>query len=154
MRIFMEQRRYKKMTTAFASVIFLFICDRILKYWALAGLYHTKIDIIKGWFSFELFKNAAIAFSIPLPPFVIIPLTIIVIAALVVFFLQRLRCYWGSVEVGCLFIVSGAISNLYDRLQYGFVVDYLNFIWWPVFNIADVMISAGVALILWQIVRR
>jgi signal peptidase II len=150
----MEQRRYKKMTTAFAGVIFLFACDRILKYWALAGLYHTKIDIINNWLSFELFKNEAIAFSIPLPQLVIIPLTIIIIAALVIFLAQRLRCYWGLVEIGCLFIIGGALSNLYDRLQYGFVVDYLNFIWWPVFNLADVMISAGVALILWKIVRR
>jgi len=150
----MEQRRYKKMTTAFASVIFLFVCDRILKYWALAGLYHTKIDIIKSWFSFELFKNEAVAFSIPLPHVVIIPLTIIIIVALVVFLLQRLRCYGGLIEIGCLFIIGGALSNLYDRLQYSFVIDYLNFVWWPVFNIADVMISAGVALILWRVIRR
>ena len=128
------------MTTAFASVIFLFVCDRILKYWALAGLYHTKIDIIKSWFSFELFKNEAVAFSIPLPH--------------VVFLLQRLRCYGGLIEIGCLFIIGGALSNLYDRLQYSFVIDYLNFVWWPVFNIADVMISAGVALILWRVIRR
>src|SRR5215470_1482552 len=45
--------------------------------------------------------------------------------------------------------VGGAGSNLYDRLRLGAVLDFLDVGWWPVFNLADVAITAGGALALW-----
>ena len=49
----------------------------------------------------------------------------------------------------CALILCGAMSNLYDRLAYGYVIDwaYLGQ-WWPVFNLADVMVGAGLLLII------
>ncbi len=55
------------------------------------------------------------------------------------------------------FVVSGAIGNLVDRLRLGYVVDFVRFYWeqeifgyreWPTFNIADVTILIGVAMLL------
>lgn len=56
------------------------------------------------------------------------------------------------------FIVSGALGNLTDRLRLGYVVDFIRVYWneplpligseWPTFNIADVTITIGVALLL------
>lgn len=49
-------------------------------------------------------------------------------------------------------VLGGALGNLADRLSRGFVVDYLDFHWsgrhWPAFNLADVWITSGVALLL------
>ena len=49
-------------------------------------------------------------------------------------------------------ILGGALGNLADRLNRGFVVDYLDFHWsgrhWPAFNLADVWITSGIALLL------
>ena len=43
------------------------------------------------------------------------------------------------------FIILGAVSNLLDRITYGFVVDYIQTpLYWWVFNIADIMITIGV----------
>ena len=42
-------------------------------------------------------------------------------------------------------------SNLYDRFQRGAVIDFLDIRVWPVFNITDVAISAGVGIALWLI---
>jgi len=42
------------------------------------------------------------------------------------------------------FIIFGAISNVLDRLRYGFVIDYLDLKYFTVFNIADIMIVGGV----------
>lgn len=47
-------------------------------------------------------------------------------------------------------ILGGAFSNMYDRIFLGYVVDYLDFRVWPVFNIADTCISTGVGLIFLQ----
>jgi len=149
----MNKIRRKKIVGIFILVGFLFIVDRILKYWALYGLYHTKINILKGLLTFELFKNYYIAFNIPLPSFLSIPIIITIITILMVLFVQRIKVYQGYLEAGLLLMVVGALSNVYDRLQYGFVIDYLNFYVWPVFNAADVMIGLGAFLIaccLWR----
>jgi len=49
-------------------------------------------------------------------------------------------------------IVTGAVGNLVDRFRYGAVVDFIEIHWgdwyWPTFNVADICICAGVALLL------
>jgi signal peptidase II len=51
-------------------------------------------------------------------------------------------------------ILGGAIGNVIDRLAYGYVVDFLDFYlgsWhWPAFNVADIAISTGAALLIWD----
>ncbi|MBU1778489.1 signal peptidase II, partial [Patescibacteria group bacterium] len=42
------------------------------------------------------------------------------------------------------FIIFGAISNLTDRLEYGYVIDYFSLKYFTIFNLADVMIVIGV----------
>lgn len=44
-------------------------------------------------------------------------------------------------------ILGGAIGNLIDRSLYGYVVDFIDFHWWPVFNIADSAITVGISLL-------
>lgn len=43
-----------------------------------------------------------------------------------------------------VFIVVGLIGNLIDRMAFGYVVDFLDFRIWPVFNLADSLVSLGV----------
>ncbi|MCG3176367.1 MAG: Lipoprotein signal peptidase [Candidatus Omnitrophica bacterium] len=49
---------------------------------------------------------------------------------------------------GWTLVLAGALGNLYDRLAYGHVVDMIDLRVWPVFNIADMSICCGVALVL------
>ncbi len=60
--------------------------------------------------------------------------------------IQRLQC------TGLMLIVSGALGNAIDRLQYGYVVDFIAVHWndayFPAFNVADSCISIGAGLIL------
>ena len=45
-------------------------------------------------------------------------------------------------------IVGGAIGNYIDRLTRGYVVDFLDFYVWPVFNVADVFVVVGCILLI------
>ncbi len=54
---------------------------------------------------------------------------------------------------GVLFIIAGAIGNLYDRIALGFVVDYFNFLIWPVFNVADSFITVGAGLLIISFIK-
>jgi signal peptidase II len=56
--------------------------------------------------------------------------------------------------VASALVIGGAAGNLYDRVRFGYVVDYLDFRVWPVFNVADAAICAGVLLIGVGLVRR
>lgn len=51
-------------------------------------------------------------------------------------------------------IAGGAIGNIYDRFHYGFVVDFIDLHWWPVFNVADSCITVGVVLLILTTFRR
>jgi signal peptidase II len=54
--------------------------------------------------------------------------------------------YWNHplLKIGLGLMLGGAIGNLIDRLRLGYVVDFIDFRVWPVFNIADSAISVGV----------
>ncbi|PIT93468.1 signal peptidase II [Candidatus Falkowbacteria bacterium CG10_big_fil_rev_8_21_14_0_10_43_11] len=151
-----NNRRKAKIGAILASIIFLLGADRVLKYWALTSLYHQKINIIKNFFTLELWQNENIAFSVYLPQAAIMAGITAIVASLSVLLISRTVKQprrFGSLDWGILFIIIGALSNLYDRLQFGFVVDYFNLAFLPVFNVADMMISIGaivLGLALWQ----
>ena len=65
------------------------------------------------------------------------------------------------IVIGLLLILGGAIGNLYDRISYGYVIDFVYLhiaeFYWPAFNVADSAISLGVLLFLYgsfKIIKR
>ena len=50
-------------------------------------------------------------------------------------------------------ILGGALGNLADRLARGQVVDFLDFHFWPVFNVADIALTLGVACAAWRLLK-
>ena len=58
---------------------------------------------------------------------------------------------WQALGLAC--VMGGALGNLIDRIHYGFVVDFISVHWrnwyFPSFNLADMAISFGVAVLLW-----
>ena len=55
-------------------------------------------------------------------------------------------------------VLGGAIGNVIDRVMYGYVIDFLDFYWgkwhWPAFNVADIAICLGAALLVWDEIAR
>lgn len=118
--------------------------DRWLKWQAING-----VTANGPFWHFGLLKNDALVFSWPAPNWLAIGL-MLVGTAVIFYFMWRLR--WrssGLIMVGWMLILCGDVSNLYDRLIYGFVVDWANFgKWVPVFNLADLMVVFGLVVIL------
>ena len=56
-------------------------------------------------------------------------------------------------QYGAALFGGGAIGNLIDRARSGLVVDFFDFRIWPVFNMADIAICVGVAMILWKVLE-
>ena len=70
-----------------------------------------------------------------------------------IFYLPRLRRESFYVRIGFASVFGGVLGNLIDRLRYGYVIDFLDFRIWPVFNIADSAITIGAVLIIIDLLR-
>ncbi len=71
----------------------------------------------------------------------------------IVYYLPRLKKEAIFGRLGLAFILGGAVSNLIDRVRLGYVVDYLDLRFWPVFNIADAAITVGAVLFTIELLR-
>lgn len=127
----------------------LFIADRLTKQWALAWLMPRGSVRVLPFFSFTYVENTGAAFGIGFSRngfFIALSTALIG----VLFYLQRAwRDKNAWVQAGLLLVAGGALGNLYDRLAYGFVVDFLDFRVWPVFNVADSCVSVGACCLAW-----
>jgi len=67
---------------------------------------------------------------------------------LIFYFIKREKKLFFSSKLAYGFIIGGASSNLFDRLIYGYVIDYIDIKVWPIFNLADAAITAGVVILI------
>ena len=82
-----------------------------------------------------------------------IPLIIIsVVVAIVVLYFHLNMSKKNILQIPLAFIFGGTISNLFDRVFRLYVIDYINFRFWPVFNISDAMINIGVLVFIYLVV--
>lgn len=74
--------------------------------------------------------------------FIILPL-ILITGTVLLWKKPWMRRYRGAVSV----IIAGALGNCIDRVFRGFVVDFIDFTYWPVFNVADIAVVCGTILL-------
>jgi signal peptidase II len=75
---------------------------------------------------------------------------VVVIVVIVASYRQLKEPGWGLNL--CLGLqMGGALGNLADRIRYGYVVDFFDLTYWPVFNVADSAICVGVAMLAWNL---
>ena len=133
-----------------------FSLDRVLKKIALNLNDTHKFKFIGDFFSFHFVANNNIAFSLPLNGQLATIIITFIIALLLFFIIYLLinkeiinKKERPQIIILLSIIFAGALSNLVDRLVYGYVIDYLDLKYFTVFNIADVLISgAAIWLIL------
>jgi signal peptidase II len=125
----------------------LFLLDRLSKIWALKELRPAGDIKILPFFHLTYVENTGAAFG----SFHNANAWLAGVCALVLCLFVKWRRDISPLDnyarYGILLIIGGALGNLYDRIILGFVVDYFNFMVWPVFNAADSFISAGAALL-------
>ena len=115
----------------------------------------SEIPIWHNIVVLDYIRNPGAAFSIlPNQRWLLVLIAVIVISAVIYF--QRKFRFTGIARVGLGFLLGGALGNLTDRVLTGTVVDYvyIKAINFPVFNLADVSIDVGVALLLLYSFRR
>ncbi len=128
-------------------------CDRASKVAAEIALRgHGPFTIVPGVADLLYTENRDIAFnalsrlSLHPPGWALSAFTIATAALVLGVLLRRRRAGWRD-QAGSVLIAAGAIGNGMDRIARGHVVDFIHVHFWPVFNVADVLIVGGVALL-------
>jgi len=113
---------------------------------------------VNTYLSWTYLQNTGAAFSIMADGGFIQKTFLLTVSVLVsiwlVFWIQRTSALHLQKLFGQFLLLSGAVGNLIDRAQFGFVIDFIdvhvNGFYWPVFNLADSFIFLGVVLILFE----
>ena len=141
-----------------------FLADRLSKFWVVEVLdaaNRPPIDVWPPYLRFILSSNTGINFGLlsgfPEEMRWVLTVLAVAISGALVWWVRRSRGKpgWKVMAAGAGLVVGGALSNAWDRVQYGAVIDFLNMSCCGIvnpyaFNIADVAIFAGAALIAWK----
>ena len=134
--------------------IFIALIDQFTKY---LMFYNTKSFINKDFLLFKLdfVKNYGAAFNIFSGSRIFLSLISILFSILLIYLIFRKNTLNLFDLYSYSFILGGTIGNGIDRIYKGFVVDFinLNYINFPVFNIADISINIGFIFLLYNIFK-
>jgi len=136
-----------------APVVLFF--DQLSKFIVISNLsLNQSIPLIKGIFHLTLVYNRGAAFGIlknQLPLFIFTSLTAIILIYLNYKKNKEKESFCYNLSLGL--ILAGALGNLIDRIFLGYVIDFLDFRIWPVFNIADSAITVGAFLLAYSMLK-
>ena len=118
-----------------------------------------RIEVIEGFFALEGTYNSGVTFGAAQGQTIPILIFTVVVMLLLGAWLFSTRQRSAPLHVGIGMVLGGALGNLWDRVHWAKVRDFLLFYWgdpkgpsfsWPNFNVADSMIVCGVLLIVWD----
>lgn len=112
-----------------------------------------QVPIIEGFFHLRYLENRGAAFGLMQDQQVFFIVITVIIVGWIVWFLIKNPQVNRMLMLSLSLIAGGAIGNFIDRLFFGYVVDFLDFQVWPVFNIADIAIVGGQILLIYFIIK-
>jgi len=129
---------------AMAAIAAMIGLDQWVKHLAVAHLQNAPdIPLIEGVFRLAYVENRGAAFGLlEGARWVFVVLTVIVLGAIVVYFIRLPKTKQTRLLRGALIVLcGGALGNFIDRARQGYVVDMFYFHWFefPVFNVADIL---------------
>lgn len=130
----------------FSFVTFIIVLlDQLTKY--LIFRFQPNIDL--KLFTLHLVKNTGAGFGLLKDQTTLLTIISLAVAAFIIYYYKKIPKKTFPQLFTALFL-GGVIGNLIDRLFRKFVIDFLDFSFWPAFNLADACITVGaIGLIIW-----
>jgi len=119
-----------------------FALDQITKY-----LVHLRLTPNQSFWLFTYVQNRGAAFGLFQGMQFYFAIAGILVIALILYFHSKLRS-GDMLQLPLGLMLGGSAGNLIDRLTRHYVVDFIDFRFWPVFNIADTGLNVGVGLLI------
>lgn len=107
-----------------------------------------SLELISGVLQLKLSYNTGVAFSIPIPNLVMVFLAPLLLALLIIILIRSYNLEHRLAKIALMLVVAGGVGNLVSRLARGAVIDFIDFSFWPSFNLADAYLTIGVFLMI------
>ncbi len=142
------------MMRAFGLSACIVVLDQVTKALVVATMTQNQSIIVAGYLlRITYIRNPAAAFGLDLGSVGFYIIFSIIASIVVSYYIIRLprQDYWPRIALAM--ILAGALGNLIDRLRFGEVIDFIQVglssrLIWPIFNVADMGVSAGVVLLM------
>ncbi len=133
----------------FIIIAFVVALDQLTKYLIHANLeLNSTIPLLDGIFHITYIQNSGAAFSMfQNKTGFLIAMQLAVITVVLVYLIKRQKKEHWCLLLSLSLIAAGGIGNLIDRAMNGYVVDFLDFRIWPIFNVADISVCVGCGLL-------
>ncbi len=135
-------------TATFGSILtvagIVVLLDQLSKSWFLRHFQLGESRVMARYFALTYVQNTGTAFGLFQGNNRALFLLAVLILCTLLYAARGLseRCgWWGA--IGVALVLGGAIGNMVDRTRHGYVIDFLDFKVWPVFNVADSAITVG-----------
>ena len=128
------------------AVVALFALDQVTK---LCARFYLRDHPVEIWpyFWLNYVENTGAAFGMLQNGNLLLIFVMIGIIGYMLWNWKELVSFGKWAKWGAVLILAGAFGNLFDRITLGYVVDFLDFRVWPVFNGADSFITIGACLL-------
>jgi len=141
----------RKWSLLLPVAVLVLVLDQFSKAWVLRNIplndVWAPIPALANIFVFRHVTNTGAAFGLfRNGGTVLLAIAVVVIVAIIVYTRYLSTERW-LVLVSLGLQLGGALGNLTDRLRFGHVVDFLDFPYWPTFNVADSSVVVGAALL-------
>ena len=121
--------------------------DQLTKHVVTSSLALDQSTHVLGPLSIHRVDNSGIAFGLfTSATAAVIVLTALAVCWMLVYFARR-GARHPVIPAALGLLIGGSVSNLVDRVRLGHVTDFIDFGWWPAFNLADSFIVIGVAIL-------
>lgn len=134
-------------------IILVNILDRLTKLWAAKQLKDgNDVVIIKNIFSLSYLENKGAAWGIFQGKIIFLLIVTIIIFAGMIYYFIKYKPKSKLLKISLSLIIGGALGNMFDRAVYRHVVDFIYFHYkdvysFPTFNVADISVCVGTALL-------
>ena len=134
-----------KYANIFLLAFFIVLIDQLAKFLIKINFQiNESIPIINNIFHLTYIHNFGAGFGILQQQKWILIFISAAVIGIIFYYLDKIKEKELLLQALTGFILGGTIGNLIDRLYYGYVIDFLDFQIWPVFNLADSFVTIGV----------
>jgi len=135
----------KKYVVIFLTALAVILMDQIAKFLIKANFQlNQSLPLINNLFHLTYIHNTGAGFGILKSQASILIFISVAVIGMILFNLDKIKNNETLLQILVGFVLGGTIGNLIDRLAYGYVIDFLDFQIWPIFNFADSFVTMGV----------
>ncbi len=136
----------------YGGAALVFLLDQTTKLLVIFTLAHGReVAVLGRVLSFTRHHNTGGAFGLFASGTTALTVVSILVIVILVLFGRRAALTSRCLGLGIALQLGGAAGNLLDRARLGHVIDFIDFHFWPVFNIADIGVTVGAFLIVYAL---